>query len=96
MAASDSNQRPVAVSLHYEGQGAPTVTAKGAGAIAEQIIATAKAHQIPIQEDEHLVELLSQVALDDEIPETLYQAVVQVLIFAYQLSGKPMPQPATS
>lgn len=77
-----------AVSLEYEGSGAPKVTAKGKGYIAQEIIETAKAHNIPIQQDPELINLLSQVELDQEIPEALYEAVAQVLIFAYQISGK--------
>ncbi|WP_029407208.1 EscU/YscU/HrcU family type III secretion system export apparatus switch protein [Thiomicrorhabdus sp. Milos-T2] len=78
----------LAISLEYEGSGAPKVTAKGRGYIAQEIIEAAKANNIPIQQNEELVELLSQVELDQEIPEALYEAVAQVLIFAYQLSGK--------
>lgn len=78
----------VAVSLEYDGTGAPKVSAKGYGYIAEEIIQIAKEHDIPITTDKQLVDLLSQVELDEEIPEALYEAVVQVLIFAYQLSGK--------
>lgn len=77
-----------AVSLEYEGSGAPKVTAKGQGYIAQEIIETAKNHNIPIQQDPELVGLLSQVELNQEIPEPLYEAVAQVLIFAYQISGK--------
>lgn len=80
--------KSLAVSLEYHGEGAPTVTAKGKGHFAEEIIEIAKAHGIPIKSDEQLASLLSQVELDEEIPEALYEAVVQVLIFAYQLSGK--------
>jgi len=76
-----------AVSLEYEGTGAPKVTAKGQGFIAQEIIETAKLHNIPIQQDPELVGLLSQVKLNQEIPEQLYEAVAQVLIFAYQISG---------
>ncbi|BCN93013.1 hypothetical protein THMIRHAM_07980 [Thiomicrorhabdus immobilis] len=84
----------LAVSLEYEGSGAPKVTAKGRGYIAQEIIEAAKAHNIPIQQDPELVNLLGQVELDHEIPEALYEAVAQVLIFAYQLSGKsPMENP---
>lgn len=83
----------VAISLQYDGESAPRVTAKGSGALAEQIIKIAEEHQIPIKEDHQLVQLLSQVELDHEIPELLYEAVVQVLIFAYQLSDKPIPKP---
>jgi len=84
--------KKVAITLQYDGQSAPIVTAKGSGALAEQIIKIAEEDNIPIKEDHHLVELLSQVELDHEIPELLYEAVVQVLIFAYQLSDKPIPE----
>lgn len=84
------NQK-VAVALEYEGKGAPLVTAKGAGLVAEQIMEIAKQHNIPIKEDQQLVELLSQVELNQEIPEVLYEAIAQVLVFAYQLNEKPIP-----
>ncbi|MDX1346947.1 MAG: EscU/YscU/HrcU family type III secretion system export apparatus switch protein [Thiomicrorhabdus chilensis] len=84
------NQK-VAVALEYEGKGAPLVTAKGAGLVAEQILEIAKQHNIPIKEDQQLVELLSQVELNQEIPEVLYEAIAQVLIFAYQINEKPIP-----
>lgn len=83
----------VAVSLEYEGEGAPIVTAKGYGHLAQQIIDIAQEHNIPIQQDPELVALLSQVELNQEIPEVLYEAVAQVLVFAYQLSEKAIPTP---
>ncbi len=81
----------VAVSIEYQGTDAPKVTAKGKGYIADEIIQKAKELGIPIQEDPALVGLLSQVELNHEIPEELYEAIVQVLIFAYQVSGKKLP-----
>ena len=83
----------IAVSIEYEGTGAPKVTAKGKGHIAEEIIKKAKEFGIPIQEDLPLVELLSSVELNEEIPEELYEAIAQVLTFAYQISGKELPKP---
>lgn len=83
----------VAVSLQYEGSGAPVVTAKGSGFIAEQILKTAEECNIPIKQDKELVGLLSQVELDQEIPEVLYEAVAQVLIFAYELNGNLSSHP---
>lgn len=80
-----------AVTLQYDGDGAPKVTAKGSGFIADEIIKTAQAHNIPIQQNAALIGVLSQVELNQEIPEALFEAVVQVLIFAYQLSGKEVP-----
>lgn len=80
--------KTIAVALEYSGEGAPVVTAKGTGHLARHIIDIAEENSIPIKPDDQLVELLSQVELDEEIPEILYEAVVQVLIFAYQVSGK--------
>lgn len=80
---------PKAVALKWDGKAAPTVTAKGQGDLAEQILAIARAHDIPIQEDnEVLVTALAQIELGDEIPESLYVAVAQVIAFAYHLSGR--------
>ncbi|MCF6253266.1 MAG: EscU/YscU/HrcU family type III secretion system export apparatus switch protein [Thiomicrorhabdus sp.] len=84
----------VAVSIEYQGTGAPKVTAKGKGYIAEEIIQKATELGIPIQTDPALVGLLSQVELNHEIPEELYEAIVQVLIFAYQVSGKEFNTPS--
>lgn len=84
---------PKAVALQWEGgKEAPRVTAKGEGRLAEEIIALAREHGIPIQENLPLVMALSQIELGDEIPRELYLAVAQVIAFAYYLSGKrPAP-----
>ncbi len=78
-----------AVALQWEGgKQAPRVTAKAEGNLAEAIIALAKEHNIPIQENLPLVMALSQIELGDEIPRELYLAVAQIIAFAYFLSGK--------
>lgn len=83
----------LAITLEYsEQQSAPRVTAKGIGYIAEQIIQLAEQHNIPIRQDPELSKLLSQVEINQEIPPILYEAIAQVLIFAYQISGKPLPK----
>ncbi|MBY0613530.1 MAG: EscU/YscU/HrcU family type III secretion system export apparatus switch protein [Beijerinckiaceae bacterium] len=74
-----------AVALEYDHVGAPRVTAKGKGEVAERIIATAKAHDIAIEENAILAEALSEVELEEQIPENLYRAVAQVLSFVLQL-----------
>jgi flagellar biosynthesis protein len=78
----------LAVALHYDKQGAPRVVAKGRGTIGEKIIEVAKAHDIPIEENEVLAGALSNVELGDEIPADLYKAVAEVLIFVLRLSGR--------
>jgi len=78
----------LAVALHYDKKGAPRVVAKGRGSIGEKIIEIAKAHDIPIEENEVLAGALSKVELGDEIPPELYKAVAEVLVFVLRLSGR--------
>jgi flagellar biosynthesis protein len=78
----------VAVALHYDKKGAPRVVAKGKGTIGAKIIEVAKAHDIPIEENELLAGALSNVELGDEIPEELYKAVAEVLVFVLRMSGR--------
>jgi flagellar biosynthesis protein len=78
----------LAVALQYDRSGAPRVVAKGRGSIGEKIIEVAKAHDIQIEENEVLAGALSNVELGDEIPEELYKAVAEVLIFVLRLSGR--------
>jgi flagellar biosynthesis protein len=78
----------LAVALHYDRSGAPRVVAKGRGSLGEKIIEVAKAHDIPIEENEVLAGALSNVELGDEIPAELYKAVAEVLIFVLRLSGR--------
>jgi len=76
------------VALVYDGENAPTVTAKGSGHVAEEILKIANENNIPLHEDAELVQLLSQLSLGDEIPRALYVTVAQVIAFAYIISGK--------
>ncbi len=64
------------------------MVAKGRGSIGDSIIEVAKAHGIPIEENEVLAGALSNVELGDEIPAELYKAVAEVLIFVLRLSGR--------
>ena len=80
-----------AVALRYDGTGAPRVTARGRGEVADRILAIAREHQIPVREDRNLVQLLALVELGDEVPAELYRAVAEVIAFASRLSGKGPP-----
>lgn len=61
---------------------------KGKGESAENIIKIAQLHNLPIKKDEDLIELLSKVELDKEVPEALYRAVAEVFSFIYKVSNK--------
>lgn len=78
----------IAVALQYDGKNAPKVTAKGEGFTAQQILAIAEKHGVPLQNEPELARVLAQVPLGDEIPQQLYIAVAEVIAFAYFISGK--------
>ena len=84
----DSPPPTLAVALQYDGESAPTVTARGSGELAEQILDIAQRHDVPLQDNPELVRLLYRLELGDEIPEALYVAVAEVIAFAYMLKGK--------
>jgi len=76
-----------AVALRYQPgrDQAPKLVAKGRGPIAERILELARIHGIPVRQDKNLVQVLSLLQLDQEIPPAVYQAVAEILAFVYRL-----------
>lgn len=81
-----------AVALKYdEAQNkAPVIVASGMGYLAEKIVETANENGIPVYEDNSLATLLTRLKLGAEIPEELYQTVVE--IYLYFLNYLPAQQ----
>jgi len=77
-----------AVALRYDSskENAPRIVAKGKGVSADKIIELAYENNLPIKKDADLVEMLSKVELDREIPEKLYVAVAEVFRFVYTVT----------
>ena len=86
----DTPTKKKAVALRYDTtrDAAPKVVAKGAGELAEKIIALAKEHSIPIQEDDDLVEILAKLKLNADIPPETYLVVAEILAFVYRANSK--------
>ena len=72
-----------AAALGYDAQksSAPKVLASGSGSIAEQIILKAKEFNIPLFQNEALVNSLVDLEIDKEIPQELYKGVSEVFIW---------------
>ncbi len=74
-----------AVALQYgAGDAAPVVVASGMGYMAEKIVETAADAGVPIYEDNSLATALAQLKLGQEIPEELYQAIVEIYVYFLQ------------
>ena len=83
-----NKKKAVALGYNRSKDNAPRVLASGAGEIANRIIDIAKEHDIPINEDPDLIEILSKVEVDQEIPPNLYKAVAEIFSFLYKITKK--------
>ena len=88
MTHNPADTRRAAVALKYDAatENAPKVIAKGRGLVAEKIIALAREQGIPMREDPDLIQMLTQIDLDQEIPPSLYKIVAELLAFVYRLN----------
>jgi flagellar biosynthesis protein len=89
MKQTPTDPRRAAVALRYNAaiDKAPKVIAKGQGFVAEKIMALARENGVPMREDTDLVQVLSQLDLNREIPPTLYHVVAELLAFVYRLNN---------
>jgi len=75
-----------AVALGYNSKEiAPKILAKGRNKIADQIIQIAKEYGIPIKEDDHIIDALFELEIEDYIPEGLFTVVAELLAFIYKM-----------
>ncbi|MBP8828561.1 MAG: flagellar biosynthesis protein FlhB [Desulfobacter sp.] len=85
-----TNPTHLAVALQYDREKmvAPTVVAKGAGAVAENIKKIAQENDVPIVEDKPLARnLYKSVDIGGQIPFEYYQTVAELLAYVYGLKN---------
>ena len=85
-----TNPTEIAVALRYDSAeaSAPTVVAKGERLVAERIRTVAEENDVPIVENVPLAQTLNQsTEIGDEIPDSLFQVVAEVLAFVYKMKG---------
>jgi flagellar biosynthesis protein len=82
-----------AVALEYKPgmDTAPRITARGRGRVAEKIIEIARENGIYIHNDPDLIEVLSHLDLNEEIPPELYVVIAELLAFVYSLNRSEEP-----
>jgi len=78
---SNTNQK--VATLKYKGRKTPIVSAFGENDQAKLILEMAKQHNVPVYEDEDLVNILSQLDVGQAIPPELFEWVASVLSFAF-------------
>lgn len=81
---SQSNSVRQATALKYameKENSAPVVIASGLGSVAQKIVDVAMENNVPIYEDDSLSTLLSQLEVGSQIPDELYQAIVEIYVY---------------
>ena len=87
---NQESQRAVALRYEPKKDNAPKVVAKGRGYVAEKILELARQHNIPVRHDKNLLQVLSRLDLDQEIPGEVYAVVAEILGFIYRLSNRKL------
>tara|TARA_B100002049_G_scaffold72053_1_gene52903 strand:+ start:233 stop:544 length:312 start_codon:yes stop_codon:yes gene_type:complete len=80
-----------AIGLKYnsnDGDKTPTVVAKGYGELADAIIEMAEEAGVLIHEDPYLSNVLATLDLGQEIPESLYYVIAELIAYSYVLQGR--------
>jgi len=87
-----AKDRQQAVALRYEPKKdhAPKLVAKGRGYLAEKILDLARQYNIPVRQDKNLLQILSRLDLNEEIPAEVYKTVAEILAFIYRLSNRQL------
>lgn len=89
------NPDHIAVAVRYERDGtrAPTIVAKGERLLAEKIKEVARQAGVPILREVTLARALNGLDEGQEIPESLYEAVAEILRVVYRMSQEPGGDP---
>ncbi len=77
----EDKKKAVALRYNPSQDEAPVLVAKGKEDIAHEIIRLAKENNIPIVENEPLVNALIKLDLYEQIPPHLYEAVAEILAY---------------
>ncbi len=74
-----------AIALHWDPRldQTPELSAKGSGLIADEIIRLAKENNIPIRQDNDLVQIFSLLDVGESIPPEVHTAIAEILAFIY-------------
>ena len=90
MKHSNEKKAREAAALKYDARtdGAPCVVAIGKGYAAERMVEAAEESGVEVVKDKNLSSLLQQLSVGDEIPESLYEVVAEILVFISSMDSK--------
>lgn len=75
------NKKAVALKYDDAKNRSPVIVASGMGYMAEKIVEAANENGVPVYEDNSLATILTQLELGSQVPEELYQAIVDIYLY---------------
>lgn len=84
MTKQNLKTRDRAIALQYaDREELPTVIANGAGELARQILKLAQEHNIPVKDNQALVDMLAKLPVGETISAESFQLVAEIVSFLY-------------
>lgn len=77
----------VGVALEYSGE-IPKILAIARGILFDKLIQIAGEYNITVYKDSDLAQTLSQLPEGSEIPEALFKAVSEILVYCYRINSE--------
>ncbi|MBN1534354.1 MAG: EscU/YscU/HrcU family type III secretion system export apparatus switch protein [Spirochaetes bacterium] len=75
------------VAIEYSGD-MPRIVAAARGALLKRLLEIAEHHNITVYRDRDLTEVLFQLPVGSEIPDSLFAAVAKVLAYCYRINDE--------
>ncbi|MDR0926121.1 MAG: EscU/YscU/HrcU family type III secretion system export apparatus switch protein [Hungatella sp.] len=89
------NKKAVALKYDDAKNSAPVIVASGMGYMAEKIIETANESGVPVYEDNSLATILTQLELGSQVPDELYQTIVDIYLYFLNYVPGPVEKPTS-
>lgn len=90
------NKKAVALKYDETKNRAPVIVASGMGYMAEKIVETANENGVPVYEDNSLATILTQLELGSQVPEEVYQTIVDIYLYFLDYVPDSIKKPVTS
>ncbi len=81
MSQYKNTKRAVALKYDVNKNNAPVVIASGSGYVANKVVEIAEESGVPVYKDDSLAVMLSQLDIGGEIPEELFNSIVDIYIY---------------
>ena len=85
---NDHTREAAALKYDMDRDRVPRIIALGRGYLAQRMVKEAEENRVQVVRDDKVSHVLHRLSVGDEIPESLYRVVAEILVFVYRMDGK--------